>query len=665
MSKKILNFMLRYYAIKQEACRRMIDAAHGAGLTVDHLVDCATLRDPESIQFLKTQIAEHGDDITLWLHPDERLLCEMQIDERQDFFGYYTAANKARLADAMTALYETVTGLRMEVAAYFYVDHAGLEALKKAAPFLNCVMAACFEEGIKVLHGHRYFDLEWNSQNEGGPWWPWIPRQGNSLIPAGPDEPKLDLVCIPHLTRNLMQSFDARNDFNSSQPMDAMRGKSVSAGNIDYFRRLFAENMRQAEFNDGFAYYQFFEEPHPLMKNAAHVFDEDPEECAAVFDQTVAFLGEEVRKGNVCHLSLRDFGAWYLKEFDHSTPPTFAHWRDLLHGSPKEYLWYCDAGMRVLLALNRGGAILDLRPYLAGIGRSTGTDTPNLWEMHHPFLIQNHHRYTTIAKGMLKCNGHCIDLSEREFEVKSVKPFDDGILINFQPVHIDFEGASFHLDCSTHLARGGRITTRRTVRNFSGDPERIEVCEYFKGTLGTNDLPVDLGGIQLWGESASGNVGLTYAHRGRQILVDSANAAKVVFPEQNFALVLRARDEHSSRLQIEEGNLFDTFYTASVITSAELRDGLCFESEIALEAPVGAIPAFDETDSQIRLGSGRVPSFKTAWGPSLQPLRCPECLQAEREVHLIEKDGRYRCQFCCFHGDTDAVHEKYARLRRY
>ena len=71
----------------------------------------------------------------------------------------------------------------------------------------------------------------------------------------------------------------------------------------------------------------------------------------------------------------------------------------------------------------------------------------------------------------------------------------------------------------------------------------------------------------------------------------------------------------------------------------------------------------EERKPKLQQHSIRIPFFKTAWSISRQSLLCPECLQAEREVHHIEKDGRYRCQYCCFNGDRAVVHEKNATLK--
>ena len=55
----------------------------------------------------------------------------------------------------------------------------------------------------------------------------------------------------------------------------------------------------------------------------------------------------------------------YYREKKTYTEPECALWRDILYGSNKQLFWYCDPYMRAGVNMDQGGAIFDLRPYVA------------------------------------------------------------------------------------------------------------------------------------------------------------------------------------------------------------------------------------------------------------------------------------------------------------
>jgi len=659
VNNNFLNFILAYNRKHDVACRRMIDHAHQASLRVTHFVGVSEMRSPDTVRLLKQLKEEYKDEIVLWLTPDRQMLAEQRIDEQPGFYCYFSRRAKQKLARAMVRLYEQTFDAPMEATAFFNLDAFSIAQLKKASPALVSVMAACFEEGLNVLHGHRYFDLEWLCFTEGGPWWPWVPAADNTLRPAGKNDPRLEVVCLPHLNRDLMMSFDSRDDFFSSQPMDEMRSKSVWAGNIDYTKRFFEQYMRQAEINNGYAYYQFFETCGPFTVNSPHVFDESPKEFARVFFSYVDFLGEQVRRGAVKNVSMAEFGQWFWKRFEGGTPPAAACWKDIRHPSGKKYFWYLDRNMRLLMAPDRGGAVLDLRPYAAMVSAEAGIDTKNLWDMNYPFLIQNHHRYTSICKGMFKYKDKTLDLAEEDFAVKKIVRADMALQVVYQPKKISLAGVRFVLEISVTIHNDGKIVTRRTIRRPSGGTEEIEFCEYFRGTWGSTDIPGNLKGIFLAVQGGHRQKVLRYAHRKRELVLENARRAEVYFPGHDFSLALEGSQAGWTAIA-REGNVFQAFYEISLEKKSPLVDGATFVTSLVLQGQSGR----KLTESAGKNVFTFRPPFKKAWGPSLAPLRCPKCLQRDVEVHLVERNGRYRCQFCSFTGRKPEIFNMYESLRR-
>ena len=70
-------------------------------------------------------------------------------------------------------------------------------------------------------------------------------------------------------------------------------------------------------------------------------------------------------------MTMSEFADHYKKEERHYrretlyTEPECALWRDILYGSDKQLFWYCDPFMRACVNMDQGGAIVDLRPYVA------------------------------------------------------------------------------------------------------------------------------------------------------------------------------------------------------------------------------------------------------------------------------------------------------------
>lgn len=665
INRRFLNFMLWYDSGHPDLSEYMAGVAHRAGLRIVHLAGLRELHDSRALEFYKRCRDEHGDEIVIWLGPDTQLLNELKIDEDGGFLFQLSQEAKKKVIRRMTEIYCKAMGAPCTAAAYFTLDAVCLKALKEACPEIICAMASCFEEGINVTHGHRYFNIEWINWNEGGPWYPWIPRSGNAIAPAGAGDDKIDLVCIPHLNRNLMNSFDARNDWNSSQPMDQMRGKSVFGGNIDYAKRLFQEYMKQAELNNGYAYYQFLEGQGPLISSAPHVFDEPASECKQVYEEYVGFLGEQVRAGNVINVSMTEFGKWFWDYCGAKTPATVAHWHDLCHGSKKEYVWCLNSQSRLLLAPERGGAILDWRPYSAGIEKHVGNDSPSLWDGSYPFVIQNHHRYGSMATGLFRHNGITLNLSDYPLQTASVANQKEGIAVSYKPVTLDFGQLSCEIEVTCRLDNEGVITIQYTLGAVSGGDGELEMCEYVRGTWGTTDLPESLEG--LWLEAVRGNTreGFKYAYRGRLVQLDDANECRVYFPGEKIVVKLWSEDKECSGI-VGETPLFQSFFEMALFRRLALQTGNSFTCRLSV-VQEEFVPVAESRLARRRSDwSATNAALTMPWHPSGQPnpLRCPQCLLSDRETHLLLRGEQYYCQFCSFEGDKNMVLNLYQKMRK-
>ncbi|MDD2711145.1 MAG: hypothetical protein PHV34_24470 [Verrucomicrobiae bacterium] len=307
------------------------------------------------------------------------------------------------------------------------------------------------------------------------------------------------------------------------------------------------------------------------------------------------------------------------------------------------------------------GALLDFRPYAAHVDKVAGNDSPSLWDMNHPFIVQNRHCYTTIGKGMMKAGGRTIDLSEIKLEIGRVERNADGTLVRYVPKRIESGGFVFTLDSQLKIRPDGSFQTTRRILNPSERGRKIDFCEYLRGTWSAHDLSQGFAGLVLNAVSSGGQAQLLVcAHRGRVLRLDGAEACSVGFPKEQFLLEIRSPGG-GCVATVREGTLFQTFYELSLEKTVKLDD----EAEFSVDWRIRKIPiAVPETDSPLTvLGCDAPPRFKTEWGPSENPLRCPWCLGDERETHLLEENGLYRCVCCSFSGTLDDVKREYQILR--
>ena len=109
----------------------------------------------------------------------------------------------------------------------------------------------------------------------------------------------------------------------------------------------------------------------------------------------------------------------YYREKKTYTEPECALWRDILYGSNKQLFWYCDPYMRAGVNMDQGGAIFDLRPYVAKLHWPVGIGTPHVQDASYPFLMQEKYRagyFThyagegTIRSAKICHNGEEVDL---------------------------------------------------------------------------------------------------------------------------------------------------------------------------------------------------------------------------------------------------------------
>ena len=136
------------------------------------------------------------------------------------------------------------------------------------------------------------------------------------------------------------------------------------------------------------------------------------------YSDCMSYYGQLKREEKAVDMTMAEFAAWFRAHRTYAEP-TCALWKDILYGSRKQIFWYLDPYMRTCVDMNQGGALVDLRPYVAKLVRPVGIGTAHIWDCSYPFLVQSFYRagyFTHYAgEGSIKsckvtCEGEEVDL---------------------------------------------------------------------------------------------------------------------------------------------------------------------------------------------------------------------------------------------------------------
>lgn len=543
------------------------DCAHRYNLPVTVAITYPVLLNPDWIEDLKGWVKNYGDEVSFYF--DTFIIPEWKCSN--NFFHNLPVVEKRKVIDMSFRKFYSVFGKYPASIAFFQFDAPTLNYIKKKYPDVKAAITSCFEEGMNAAYrGHKFRDsrLEFINCTEGSPWWPWIPFKENSLCPAGEEDEKIDIVSIPWLVRDMILSFDSRNDFYSSELGDLLRSKSVKEGDISYVHRFFDEYMTQAQYNEGYAFYMMLQEAN-WFAETLQCYDEPPAVFKKLYEEYLSYLATKMREGAAKFVYLGEFADWFKTYFNNSTPKTICLWNDIRFHSGKQYLWYLDENFRILFALNQGGSITDFRPYVAKIKKSVGIDSPDLWDHTYPYLIQGHHRHCSIFKCLISYQEETVDLSEKIVKLKQITRGDKETKIELAPVRINFSNLSFNLQTTYTIKKGATIEVERNIIESSSDAE-VNIEEHFVGCFGTEDSPTNLKGIKLILQTED-KFELNYEHHGRKIVKEDVKSSGVYIPEIALSLTL-VPDEKAKEGFVWEGSFTNCYYTLGIKNSVNLKD---------------------------------------------------------------------------------------------
>ncbi|MCH4153526.1 MAG: hypothetical protein LKG26_00510 [Saccharofermentans sp.] len=572
--KSLLTESLDIFKFQQET-------AHRNGLKTTIQMTYASLFNDEAIEIAKHDHDSYGDEISLSLLG---LPCNEFRDKykTKDFcIWMFRLDDKKSIVDDVFGKFHDAFGFYPESTGSYYMDADLINYIKEKYPSVKCAIATCWEEGPKAYHT---CNNSWYTFMDGGPWNPWIPSRQNTHAPAANAEEDSGIVAIPHLSRDLLACYDGNGSNFGTHPQNVLRGMiyDTKTWEYPYLYNLVDQYRHLAKYNSGYAYNMMFVGPGWLNKMGR--WEAPYELLKKSYEDGMAYYASLKQQGELVDMTMSEFADYYRSRKTY-TEPECALWKDILYGSDKQLFWYSDPFMRACVNMDQGGAIVDLRPYVAKLYRPVGIGTGNPTDASYPFLIQEKYRagyFThyagegTIRSCKVCFKGEEVDMClERTHASFSL----DGCtrVLTLDPVVVEFAELSVTIQTVMRFAEGtSRIQTERHILSISNPECEVEINEYMVGCYGTTEYAENMEGITL----SCGDRTISYEYLCREECVNGATEAKCTIPQIGTAVSLET-DTEDAVAYIREGYAFSPMFTLGI--TGNVKEGEVFTTWLKLE----------------------------------------------------------------------------------
>ena len=556
--KALLTESLDIFKFQQET-------AHKNGLKTTIQMTYASLFNEEACSIAKAHHEEYGDEIALSLLG---LPCKEFRDKykTKDFcIWMFSMEDKKSIVDDVFGKFHEIFGFYPQSTGSYYMDADLTNYIKEKYPSVKCAVATCWEEGPKAYHT---CNNSWYTLLDGGPWNPWIPSKQNTHAPAADESEDSGIVAIPHLSRDLLACYDGNGSNFGTHPQNVLRGMiyDTKTWEYPYLYNLIDQYRHLAKFNNGYSYNMMFVGPGWLNKMGR--WEQPYELLKKSYEDGMAYYGELKKEGRAIDMTMAEFADFYRANKTY-TEPECALWKDILYGSDKQLFWYSDPYMRACINMDQGGAMVDLRPYVAKLEWPVGIGTPHVQDASYPFLIQEKYRagyFThyagegTIRSAKLSYKGEEVDLCLCRTHAKFSQEESSRIL-TLDPVDIEFNGLTVSLQTRIVFKEGSsEVKYERRILNMSDPDAEVTLNEYMVACYGTTEYPEDMTGIKLSVSNGTINRTIDYEYRCREESLENGSEAKASIPaiKTEVSLVTDAVDGVS---YIKEGYAFSPMFT--------------------------------------------------------------------------------------------------------
>ena len=555
--KSLLTESLDIFRFQQET-------AHKNGLKTTIQMTYASLFNEEAIGIAKHDHDTYGDEIALSLLG---LPCEefrKKYNTKDFCIWMFSMEDKIRIVDDVFGKFYDIFGFYPESTGSYYMDADLTNYIKSKYPSVKCAVATCWEEGPKAYHT---CNNSWYTLFDGGPWNPWIPSKQNTHAPAANEEEDSGIVAIPHLSRDLIACYDGNGSNFGTHPQNVLRGMIYDSKTWEYpyLYNIIDQYRALAKYNDGYSYNMMFVGPGWLNKMGR--WEAPYELLKKSYEDGMAYYGKLKKEGKLKDLTMAEFADYYREKKTYEEPEC-ALWRDILYGSDKQVFWYTDPYMRACINMDQGGAMVDLRPYVAKLDWKVGIGTPHVQDASYPFLIQEKYRagyFThyagegTVRSAKILHGGEEVDLCLCRTKAHFSET-EDAKILTLDPVDIEFYDLTVKLQTVITFEKGSSaIKFERKILSMSDPSAEVTINEYMVGCYGTTEYPEDMIGITLTVEGGKTPDSLKYEYKCRELSSEGGSKAVATIPAIDTRVSLETKDD--AKVYIREGYAFSPMYT--------------------------------------------------------------------------------------------------------
>lgn len=541
------------------------ECAHKNGLKTTIEMTYASLFNEEAVAIAKEHHQTYGDEIGLTLLG---LPCKefREKYKTKDFcIWMFSMEDKKSIVDDVFEKFYDTFGFYPKSTGSYYMDADLINYIKERYTSVTCAVATCWEEGPKAYHT---CNNSWYTFMDGGPWAPWIPSKANTHAPAANKEEDSGIVAIPHLSRDLIACYDGNGSNFGTHPQNVLRGMIYDSKTWEYpyLYNLIDQYRYLAKFNNGYAYNMMFVGPGWMNKMGR--WEAPYELLLKSYEDGCAYYGQLKKEGKCIDMTMSEFADYYREKKSY-TEPECALWRDILYGSKKQLFWYCDPFMRACVNMDQGGAITDLRPYVAKLDWKVGIGTEHIQDASYPFLIQEKYRagyFThyagegTVRSAKLTYQGEEVDLCLCPTHAHFSQEGNTRIL-TLDPVDLVFTDLTIKLQTKIFFTEGSAdIRIERTILHMSNPDAELELNEYMVACYGTTEYSEDMSGITLSAVKGADTVTLPYEYKCREEAVAGADRVSAVVPQIQTKVSMSC-DHPDATGYVREGYAFSPMFT--------------------------------------------------------------------------------------------------------
>lgn len=556
------------------------DMAHQLGLKVTILVPYDFMFMSDVVNDILRDHEEYGDEIGIWVSDLNAGKIQEIVACKEIFLWLYTKENKEKILKAHLDKFRQTFSFEPASFGSYHMDAISMQMLHELCPSIKISVAGCFEEGVKVFHG---CNNSWYLFNEGMPWGPWYPAKENSLRPAADESEWCGIIGVPHLCRDMVLSYEGRNDFFASHPANVQRAMANDGAIAPYALNLLDIYRFQERYNDGFSYTNVFVGPN-WLSGSMNVQDSD-EITQGLYFEYLEYYAKLQAEGKLMSMHMSEFADWYVANVPIGKAQIF-NAKEILYGSKKEYFWYCNSSMRITFDMFQGGSIGDLRPFVSKMPRCTGADMPDKMMGSNPYLIHSQYRSGNAhhcedgarSTFLLEYQGEVLDLANYETKIERVTKDDDIVLVELKKISLAFKnGVEVELKTKIFIYPDGRIGFDRQLLSTTNPDATFLATEYIKGCYGTTEYPEKMEGICLSVTKEGKRDSIEYSYEGRCLMMEQAECVSAYIPALETEISLFGKTGDFLLGKAEEGYLFNPYYTLYQTAEISLEKGVVTE----------------------------------------------------------------------------------------